>query len=209
MAEGMNDFDVETASTPDSQQEITTVPLPPTSVDSVRVRVDYSFLRTAPGALKLLHIIFTIASLVCVTTANYAGLNYLSLPLAGRSRFFVFTSVVSLLATTAIVFFHSTGLSRKMPINWHLFDFLLCLFLSFLYLVASSLIGSACVIYQNKYSDWTAVQLPTGVILGYVCLVLYGVGAVLGYRKWKRGSQFLHRRLERRQQGCTSTNVLT
>ncbi|XP_077982975.1 CKLF-like MARVEL transmembrane domain-containing protein 4 [Glandiceps talaboti] len=208
MAEDIHNVDIESLPSPDTQREITTA-VPPITTQNVRVRVDYSYLRTAPGALKLLQIMFTIASLVCVTTASYSGLNYLSLPLAGRSRFFVFTSVVSLLATTAIVFFHSTGLSRRMPINWHLFDFLFCLAMCFLYLVASSLIGSACVVYQNKYSDWAAIQLPTGVILGYVCLVLYAIGAVLAFRRWKCGNQFSHRRLESKHRGSASTNVVT
>ncbi|XP_077865454.1 CKLF-like MARVEL transmembrane domain-containing protein 4 [Saccoglossus kowalevskii] len=188
-------------------REITTTPIPITT-QNVKVRVDYSYLRTAPGALKLLQVMFTIAALVCVVTTSYNGWHYLSLPFSGRLRFFVFTSVSSLLATTVLIFVHSTGLSRRLPINWHLFDFILSCSMSFLYLIAASLIGSACVIYQKQFANWTAVQLPTGVILGYVCLILYTVGAFLAYRRWKRGKQFAHHRLSTQQQQQQQEDIM-
>ena len=37
-------------------REITTAPIPITA-QNVKVRVDYSYLRTAPGALKLLQVV--------------------------------------------------------------------------------------------------------------------------------------------------------
>uniref|UniRef100_A0A0L8HFE7 MARVEL domain-containing protein n=1 Tax=Octopus bimaculoides TaxID=37653 RepID=A0A0L8HFE7_OCTBM len=143
--------------------------------------------------------IFSVVSLVCLTTSGRHEGGYLSLPLCWHFRIMVFILVLTLLSSFVVWTFHAIGLSSAFPINWYFLDMIAYSIFAFLYLVGASLVASAFDFYEKMQvgvTHQTIQQLILSVIIGYICLFLYGTTAVIGYRQWRiQLKQYQHRKL--------------
>ncbi|CAI9728523.1 DDB_G0281039-like MARVEL transmembrane domain-containing 4 [Octopus vulgaris] len=167
--------------------------------DHIILTWNFQYCRSFQGILRLLQVIFSVVSLVCLTTSGRHEGGYLSLPLCWHFRIMVFILVLTLLSSFVVWTFHAIGLSSAFPINWYFLDMIAYSIFAFLYLVGASLVASAFDFYEKMQvgvTHQTIQQLILSVIIGYICLFLYGTTAVIGYRQWRiQLKQYQHRKL--------------
>ncbi|XP_060071613.1 uncharacterized protein LOC132551485 [Ylistrum balloti] len=162
---------------------------PPESTEVVFIFCNKPFIKSCTGMLRILQIILSSVSMVGLTSSfGHEDVDFLRLPLSWHFRVMLFVLVLSLTTTIFIWLIHSTGLSYMLPVNWYFIDMVVYSVLSFLYLVGSSLVASAFDFYQKMGSDVpssTIHKLILCVVVGYVCMFIYGLTALIGYRRWR------------------------
>lgn len=173
---------------------ITTAPLseckhlPAISDDHIVFLWDSNYCRSFHGIVRILQVVLSVVSLICLTTAGRREGGYLSLPLCWHFRIMVFVLVLTLMSSFVIWAAHVTGVASAFPVNWHFLDMVIYSVFAFLYLVGASLVASAFDFYEKMQvgvGHQTIQQLILSVIIGYICLFLYGTTAVIGYRQWR------------------------
>ncbi|XP_021340023.1 uncharacterized protein LOC110441242 [Mizuhopecten yessoensis] len=123
--------------------------------------------------------------------------DFLQLPLSWHFRVMLFVLSLTLTTSTFIWLIHSTGLIYMLPVSWYFIDMVVYSVFSFLYLVGSSLVASAFDFYQKMGSDVpgsTINKLIFCVVIGYICMFVYGLTALVGYRRWRIQNRLFKRR---------------
>ncbi|XP_033754422.1 uncharacterized protein LOC117337517 [Pecten maximus] len=147
------------------------------------------YIRSCTGMLRLLQVILSLMSMVSLTSSfGRGGVDFLQLPLSWHFRVMLFVLVLTITTSTFIWSIHSTGLIYMLPVNWYFIDMVVYSIFSFLYLVGSSLVASAFDFYQKMGSDVpssTIHKLILCVVVGYICMFVYGLTALIGYRRWR------------------------
>ncbi|KAG6453011.1 CKLF-like MARVEL transmembrane domain-containing protein 4 [Manduca sexta] len=133
------------------------------------VRFDPSYLKTLPGILKCIVILFNFIGFVCVQASAFWS--------NGRGVFFNIVANLGFWFSGAMLLFYLFHLIEKYHnIKWLQVEMVACAVMVFLYMIASTIVvafGSAA------YS--------AGGFFGYLAMVLYGVDAFLKYKALKAG----------------------
>lgn len=159
--------------------------------------VDKSYITSCLGLLRIIQVLFSLISLVSLTTIGKDGGDFLQLPLSSHFRIMMFVLLVSSMTSLMLWLTNASGLVHIMPLNWYLVDTVLYSVFAFLYLIATSLLASVYDFYERVRSDiprTTNQQLVFCVILGYISMCLYGLTAIVGYRRWSIQQKLFKRR---------------
>ncbi|XP_069113560.1 uncharacterized protein [Argopecten irradians] len=147
------------------------------------------YFKSCTGMLRLFQVILSVISLVSLTSSfGQNSEDFLQLPLSWHFRVMLFVLVLTITTSTFLWSVHCTGLIYMLPVNWYFIDMVVYSIFSFLYLVGSSLVASAFDFYQKMGSDVpssTIHKLILCVVVGYICMFVYGLTALVGYRRWK------------------------
>ncbi|KAK3085722.1 hypothetical protein FSP39_007788 [Pinctada imbricata] len=99
----------------------------------------------------------------------------------------VFVAVLAFLVSTSVWIINITGIISALPVNWFLIDMYVYSVLSFLFLISASLVANTFDFYQKMSLGVpfiTIHKLIVSTISGYVCMVVHGITAFIGYRRW-------------------------
>ncbi|KAK7114940.1 CKLF-like MARVEL transmembrane domain-containing protein 4 [Littorina saxatilis] len=155
------------------------------------------YFKTCIGFLRTVQLILTSITLLCLVVAGHKEGGLLNLPLEWHFRIMLFVLVLTFLTSLVIVCANVTSVINVLVVEWNLVDMVLYSVFAFLYLVGTSLVASAFDFYQkmktNVSSD-TVQQLITVVVLGYICMVAYGLTALVSYRHWRIQYRLYQRR---------------
>ncbi|XP_041375071.1 uncharacterized protein LOC121387953 [Gigantopelta aegis] len=163
----------------------------------VVIAFDVGYLATCGGILSILQIVFSLATLICLVTSGREESGLLNLPLTWHFRIMMFVLVLTILYSTVSVVGNITSLVYMFPFEWTFINLVVYSVFAFLYLVGTSLVASAFDFYNKMKSDVTAQtiqQLVICVVLGYICMVIYGSTALVNYRHWRLRYRLYHRR---------------
>ncbi|KAL5021788.1 hypothetical protein ScPMuIL_000943 [Solemya velum] len=109
----------------------------------------------------------------------------------------MFILLLTLLTSLVVWITSAIGLLLIFPLNWYIIDTVLYSVFSFLYLVGSSLVASAFDFYEKMGTDVstpTVQQLILCVVLGYICMFVYGMSGLIGYKQWRIQYRLFQRR---------------
>ncbi|XP_067652618.1 uncharacterized protein [Haliotis asinina] len=195
-----DDHDHGRKSKPEPKYRVKTPTSPPKSKrknEVVMVIFDFSYLLTCAGILRVLQVILSLMTLVClVTSGGYEG-GLLNLPLSWHFRIMIFVLILTLLFSFLSILANITSLVFVFPFEWTFIDLILYSVFAFLYLVGTSLVASAFDFYikmQTNVSQETIHQLVVCVVFGYICMAFYGITALCSYRTWKVQYRLYQRR---------------
>lgn len=155
--------------------------------ENIVLFLDMPYIKSCAGLLRLFQVGFSVISLISLTTAGKKDSDFLLLPLSWHFRIMLFVLLLTSMTSLTLWVVNATGLVLAIPLNWYIVDTVVYSIFSFLYLVGSSLVASAFDFYENMRSDiprTTIQQLVFCVVLGYICMCLYGLTALIGYRRW-------------------------
>ncbi|KAK7493767.1 hypothetical protein BaRGS_00014908 [Batillaria attramentaria] len=184
--------------TPDGQGTSRALYRPPIkNNEMVVVALDLGYLKTCIGFLRLIQLILTCITLMCLVVAGHQEGGLLNLPLDWHFRTMLFVLVLTLLTSLVFLVANLTSLIDALAVEWNLVDMVLYSVFAFLYLVGTSLVASAFDFYQKMntgVSEQTIQQLIIVVIMGYICMVAYGLTAFVSYRQWRIQYRLYQRR---------------
>ncbi|XP_022345715.2 uncharacterized protein LOC111138164 [Crassostrea virginica] len=157
---------------------------------------DYLF--SCSGAIRLLQVFLSLCCLLAlVTCSGPDGGDFLSLPQSWRPRVLLFVIVWTSLTGLSLWGVKVTGLDQMLPISWWLLDFLLYSTFSFSYLVSTSILANYIEhlkLIENDLPRGLFTKFLISVVLGYICVLLYGFTAFVGYRRWRIQCHLFKRR---------------
>lgn len=156
-----------------------------------------TYIQSCAGLLRLLQVILSLMSLISLTLSGRDSEDFLMLPLSWHFRVMLFVLILTLTTSLFVWLIHSSGLVHILLVNWYFIDMVVYSVFSFLYLVGSSLVASAFDFYQKMGSDVpdsTIHKLIFCVVIGYICMFVYGLTALVGYRRWKIQHRLFKRR---------------
>ncbi|XP_052062948.1 uncharacterized protein LOC127702687 [Mytilus californianus] len=159
--------------------------------------VDKAYIKSCIGLLRLIQVIFSLIAIISLTTVGKKDGDFLQLPLGWHFRVMVFVLLLTSMTSLTLWIINATGLILALPLNWYLLDTVVYSLFSFLYLVGTSLVANAFDFYEKMRSDIPRTmiqQLIFCVVLGYICMFLYGLTAMVGYRRWNIQHKLFKRR---------------
>lgn len=153
-----------------------------TRTQTTKPYFDPAYLRTIPGILKIVQIIFDIIGLICVASVGYST-RYLSS--IGGDPFYEFVAVVGFVITLILLIlylFHVVGYLYKVP--WYLIEFIYCLVWAIFFFIASVCVAVYCGRYgcRGRHAGWGA-----GAFFGFCAMIAYAVDAYFKFRAWRAG----------------------
>lgn len=162
----------------------------------VYCNTDYLF--SCSGAIRLLQVILSLCCLLSVVTCDGPdGGDFLSLPQSWPLRLLMFVIVWTSLTGLCLWGVRVTGADQMLPISWWLVDFILYSIFSLTYLVSTSLLAhyiEHLKLIENSLPRDLITKFLISVILGYTCVLLYGLTAFVGYRRWRIQCHLFKRR---------------
>ncbi|XP_063443332.1 uncharacterized protein LOC134723708 [Mytilus trossulus] len=165
--------------------------------ENIVLFIDKSYIKSCIGLLRLIQVIFSLIALISLTTAGKRDGDFLQLPLSWHFRVMVFVLLLTSMTSLTLWIINATGLVLALPLNWYLLDTVVYSMFSFLYLVGTSLVANAFDFYEKMPSDIPRTmiqQLIFCVVLGYICMCLYGLTALVGYKRWNIQHKLFKRR---------------
>ncbi|XP_071172963.1 uncharacterized protein [Mytilus edulis] len=165
--------------------------------EKIALFIDKSYIKSCIGLLRLIQVIFSMIALISLTTAGKKDGDFLQLPLSWHFRVMVFVLLLTSMTSLTLWIINATGLILALPLNWYLLDTVVYSLFSFLYLVGTSLVANAFDFYGKIRSNIPRTmiqQLIFCVVLGYICMFLYGLTALVGYKRWDIQHKLFKRR---------------
>ncbi|XP_076470905.1 uncharacterized protein LOC143300849 [Babylonia areolata] len=163
----------------------------------VIVTFSLGYFKTCVGFLRTLQLILTLITLVCLVSSGRREGGLLNLPLEWHFRIMLFVLVLTFMTSLVIICANVTSVINVLVVEWTIVDMVLYSVFAFLYLVGTSLVASAFDFYQKmktNVSEQTVHQLAIVVVMGYICMVVYGLMALLSYRFWRVQYRLYQRR---------------
>ncbi|CAH1142693.1 unnamed protein product [Phyllotreta striolata] len=130
---------------------------------------DHTQLRTSTGFFRLLLLATSIACLACLCTSGTLKVGLFMLPSAGRIRFMLFITLLSMFVTCLLLFLDISHIVYLFPFNWGKVNAYLYVSLCVLFLIASSLIFH--MTFAIEMPKWSHHQLLVTGCLGYFCSI--------------------------------------
>ncbi|XP_017260491.1 CKLF-like MARVEL transmembrane domain-containing protein 4 [Kryptolebias marmoratus] len=137
------------------------------------IRCDLDYLRSYFGILKVVEVVLSFISLICIETIKMCE------PCEGI-YFFEFVSCSAFVVTGVLLLIFSLNLHIKVPqVNWSITDLVNTASSTFFFFLSSLVL--ACI--NNKLGAEIA-----SVIFGFLVTGVYGVNTFLAVRRWRRGN---------------------
>lgn len=175
--------------------------------DMVLIYCNTDFLFSCSGFLRLFQVLLSLCCfLAIVTCSGIDGGDFLSLPQNWHVRVLVFVIMWSSLSSFALWGIKVTGSDQMLPVNWWLLDFLLYSMFSLSYLISTSIVANyveQLKLMEENLPEDLSTKFIISIIIGYICVLVYGLTAFVGYRRWR-----IQRHLFRRRQLLESEDFM-
>ncbi|CAD0196480.1 unnamed protein product [Chrysodeixis includens] len=150
-------------------QHTTTTTVTSSTAVQTNIRFDPTYLKTIPGILKAIQVLFSLLGFICIQCSSFSFL--------GKSSYFSWISMIAFWFTGILLGFYLFHILEKFyKIPWLKIEFIFCALWSCLYLLASIL---ATTVHDNPHS--------AAAFFGFVATLVYAADAYLKYTAVRAG----------------------